>query len=43
MYTMNAYNWFKLNSDGSARGNPGLVGDGGLIYNEKREWVKGYV
>ena len=35
-------NWFKLNSDGSARGNPGLAGGGGLIRNEKGEWVKGY-
>ena len=24
-------NWFKLNSDGSSRGNPGLAGGGGLI------------
>ncbi|KAL0002820.1 hypothetical protein SO802_016601 [Lithocarpus litseifolius] len=35
-------NWFKLNSDGSARGNPGLACSGGLIRNEKGEWVKGY-
>ena len=24
-------NWFKLNSNGSSRGNPGLAGGGGLI------------
>ena len=35
-------NWFKLNSDGSARGNPGLAGGGGLIRNEEGEWVKRY-
>ena len=35
-------NWFKLNSDGSSRGNPGLASDGGLIHNEKGEWVNGY-
>lgn len=31
-----------LNSDGSSRGNPGLASDGGLIHNEKGEWVNGY-
>ena len=35
-------NWFKLNSDGSSRGNLGLAGGGGLIHNDKGEWVKGY-
>lgn len=35
-------NWFKLNSNGSSRGNPGLAGGGGLIRNDKGEWVKGY-
>ena len=35
-------NWFKLNLDGSSRGNLGFAGDGGLIRNEKGEWVKGY-
>ena len=35
-------NWFKLNSDGSSWGNPSLAGGGGLIQNEKGEWVKGY-
>ena len=35
-------NWFKLNSDGLTRGNPGLASGGGLIRNEKGEWIKGY-
>ena len=36
-------NWFKLNTDGSSLDNPGLAGGGGgLIRNEKGEWVKGY-
>ena len=26
--------WFKLNSDGSSRGNPGLAGSASLIRNE---------
>ena len=34
-------NWFKLNSDGLSWGNPSLAGGGGLIQNEKGEWVKG--
>ena len=35
-------NWFKLNSDGLTMGNPGLASGGGLICNEKGEWIKGY-
>ena len=35
-------NWFKLNSDGSSMGNPGLVGGEGLIRNERGGWIKGY-
>ncbi|KAF3946154.1 hypothetical protein CMV_027546 [Castanea mollissima] len=34
--------WFKLNSDGSSLGNPRKVGGGGLIRNDKEEWLKGY-
>ena len=34
--------WFKLNSDGSLLGNPGKAGGGGLIRNDKGEWLKGY-
>ena len=34
--------WFKLNSDGSSLGNPGKAGGGGLIRNDKGEWLKGY-
>ena len=35
-------NWFKLNTDGSSLGNPSLAGGGGLIRNEKGDWVKGF-
>ena len=35
-------NWFKLNLDDLSRDTPGLAGGGGLIRNEKGEWVKGY-
>ncbi|KAK9988382.1 hypothetical protein SO802_028621 [Lithocarpus litseifolius] len=36
-------NWCKVNSDGSALGNLGRVGGGGLIRNDKGEWIRGYV
>lgn len=35
-------NWFKLNTDGSSLSNPRLAGGGGLIRNEKCDWVKGF-
>jgi len=35
--------WYKLNSDGSSLGNPGRVGGGGLIRDDKGDWIKGYV
>ncbi|XP_075649824.1 uncharacterized protein LOC142620320 [Castanea sativa] len=35
-------NWFKLNSNGSSMGNPGLAGGGGIIRNKNGEWVEGY-
>ena len=35
-------NWFKLNSNGSSLGNPGRASDGGLIRNNKGEWIRGY-
>jgi ribonuclease HI len=34
--------WFKLNTDGSAAGNPGLAGCGGLIRDWNGEWFKGF-
>ena len=34
--------WVKLNSDGSSRGNPSVAGSGGLIRNEKGEWICGF-
>nr|POE91645.1 putative ribonuclease h protein [Quercus suber] len=33
---------FKLNSNGSSLGNSGKAGGGGLIQNDKGEWLKGY-
>lgn len=33
---------YKVNSDGSSLGNPGLTGGGGLIRNNKGEWIRGY-
>ena len=35
-------NWYKVNSDESALGNLGLAGGGGLIRNDKGEWIRGY-
>lgn len=35
-------NWYKVNSDGSSLGNPGLTGGGGLIRNDKGEWIRGF-
>ena len=34
--------WAKLNSDGSALGNPGHVGGGGVIRDHNGKWLKGY-
>ena len=35
-------NGFKLDVDGSALGNPGRAGFGGLIRNDDGQWVKGF-
>lgn len=35
-------NWFKLNLNGLSLGNPRLAGRGGLIWNDKGEWIKCY-
>jgi len=32
----------QLNSNGSSLGNPGRASGGGLIRNDKGEWIKGY-
>lgn len=34
--------WHKLNTDGSALGNPGLVGGGGIIRDHNGMWVWGF-
>ena len=34
--------WAKLNSDGSALGNTGRVGGGGVIKDHDGHWLKGY-
>ena len=36
-------NWYKVNSNGSSLGNPGLAGEGGLTRNDRGEWIRGYV
>ena len=34
--------WAKLNSDGSALGNPGRTSGGGVIRDHNGKWLKGY-
>jgi ribonuclease HI len=34
--------WFKLNTDGSSLGNPGMAGGGEVIRNHIGEWVGGF-
>ena len=34
--------WLKLNTNGSAVGNPRIAGGGGLIHNENGDWVMGF-
>lgn len=34
--------WFKLNSDGASKGNPGDAGCGGLFRDASGSWVHGY-
>ena len=41
-WSMPPLNWCKVNSDGSALGNPERAGGGGLIRNDKGEWIRGY-
>ena len=36
-------NWCKVNLDSLSLGNPGQAGGGGLIRNDKEEWIRGYV
>ena len=36
-------NWCKVNSDGSALGQPRRAGGGGLIRNDKGDWIRGYM
>lgn len=35
-------NWCKVNLQGLNLGNPGRAGGGGLIRNDKGEWIRGY-
>ena len=32
----------KLNTDGSANGNPGLAGCGGVIRDDSGQWIVGF-
>ena len=34
--------WFKLNTDGASRGNPGLATAGGVLRNSDGEWCSGF-
>uniref|UniRef100_A0A1J3JIW1 Putative ribonuclease H protein n=1 Tax=Noccaea caerulescens TaxID=107243 RepID=A0A1J3JIW1_NOCCA len=34
--------WFKLNTDGASRGNPGLATAGGVLRNQHGEWCGGF-
>ena len=34
--------WVKLNTDGSALGNPGRAGGGGVIQDHLGHWIKGF-
>lgn len=34
--------WWKLNTDGSSMGNPGLAGGGGIVRDEMGSWVMGF-
>ena len=34
--------WMKLNNDGSANGNPGLAGCGGVIRDDSGQWIVGF-
>nr|POE67414.1 putative ribonuclease h protein [Quercus suber] len=35
-------NWSKLNTDGSAQGNPGLTRGGGIIRDSHGNWISGF-
>ncbi|XP_015936169.1 uncharacterized protein LOC107462117 [Arachis duranensis] len=35
--------WMKVNTDGAAKGNPGMAGCGGLIRNYQGRWIAGFV
>ncbi|PKI66812.1 hypothetical protein CRG98_012818 [Punica granatum] len=39
---LTASGWMKLNTDGSASGNPGHVGAGGVLRNELGRWIRGF-
>ena len=34
--------WTKLNTDGAALGNPGVAGCGGIVWDERGNWVAGF-
>ena len=41
-WSLPPFGWFKLNTDGSFLGNPGLAGGEGVIRNHFGVWVKGF-
>jgi hypothetical protein len=34
--------WFKLNTDGASRGNPGSASAGGVLRNSMGDWCGGF-
>ena len=38
----NAYPYIKLNTDGSAMGNPGIVDAGGILRDHSGGWISGF-
>ena len=41
-WSLSPLDWFKLNTDGSSLGNPGLARGGGLIRDHLGDWVGGF-
>ncbi|CAA7019711.1 unnamed protein product [Microthlaspi erraticum] len=35
--------WFKLNTDGASRGNPGLAAAGGVLRDAEGRWCRGFI
>ncbi|KAL9288897.1 putative ribonuclease H domain, reverse transcriptase zinc-binding domain-containing protein [Arabidopsis thaliana] len=42
-WTLPSTGWFKLNTDGASRGNPGLATAGGVVRDGEGQWCVGFV